>query len=609
MKKLLISLLIVAMLIPAITSCAMNPAILAPDTALLGQLQSPVDNTPTADGANVVDGMVLTEVSISTGASESEVYAGEELAKYLGKKNVTVKEGAFPISISIDETLISDAFIIEAVTTGEGAGMTIKGGDGRGVLYGVYKFLEELGGVRYFTPDLEKIPDTAIVIQDGIVLEYTPYFELRRLSWNSIATQTDWCLKNGVNAHDGVAGDMYGGKIVYGSGLFVHTLGALTETGGGSSPNPCLSLDSPVGQENYQKVLKNLRAALEADPTINIVSVSQNDLNEYCHCEYCLASYATYTYDANNVEKGGTAGNLLAFVNAVAEELADEYPNLIVDTLAYNYTQAPPKGIVPRENVCIRVCSIRVCFMHPMTECPDAKGPNNIAWTRTSLFRTDFINWGKICDRIHVWDYTTNFAYYIAPFSNFGTLRENMRFYHENGVRGMFPQGNGQSISGEFGELRAYLLAKLMWNPYMSEEEYYTHMDEFLKAYYGDGWIYIRFYINQITKMANDGCINIYEAPLEAITAAEYKAMANTFNSWWSHAELIAGDRAEYVHRSSMQWRYIQLLINPDDEAALAFAQEIEELGIRWAESNSNNIPLHLKFPELYPQLQPQPEE
>ena len=608
MKKLLISLLIVAMLIPAITSCAMNPAILAPDTALLGQLQSPVDNTPTADGANVVDGMVLTEVSISTGASESEVYAGEELAKYLQQKNVAVKDGAFPISIQIDETLEDDAFVITATIEGADAGMTIRGGNGRGVLYGVYKFLEELGGVRYFTPTLESVPETPITIQDGVVLEYTPYFEARRLNWNAVRTETDWCLKQGINGHDGEMSAKYGGKQRYGSGLFVHTLGLLNEDTSdetpGDNPNPCLT-----SEETYQTVLKNLRARLEADPTVDIVSVSQNDKNVYCQCENCVASYLKYTHNPNNYEAGGTAGNLLEFVNRLAEELEDEYPNLVIDTLAYNYTQAPPKDIVPRENVCIRVCSIRVCFMHPMTECPDAKGPNDIAWSRTAQFRTDFINWGKICDRIYVWDYTTNFAYYIAPFSNFGTIRENMRFYHENGVRGMFPQGNSQSVSGEFGELRAYLLAKLMWNPYMSEEEYYTHMDEFLKAYYGDGWIYIRFYINQITKMANDGCINIYEAPLEAITAAEYKAMANTFNSWWSHAELIAGDRAEYVHRSSMQWRYIQLLINPDDEAALAFAQEIEELGIRWAESDGNNIPLHLKFPELYPQLQPQPEE
>ena len=604
MKKILISLLIAAMLIPAITSCAMTSAPSASSNASSADFVADSQGiSQTVQGAqsDATDGMVLTEVSISTGSTETEVYAGEELAKYLTQKNVAVKDGAFPIVLSIDETLGDDAFIIEAITSGENAGMTVKGGNGRGVLYAVYKFLEELGGVRYFMPGLETVPDSEIVITDGVVLEYTPFFELRRLSWNCVGTNTDWCAKNGVNAHDGGDTEPYGGKVVYGSGLFVHTLGALTETGGTASPNPCLSLDSPEGQANYQKVLKNLRIALEADPTINIVSVSQNDKNEYCHCDYCLASYALYTHDTSNVEKGGTAGNLLAFVNAVAEELEDEYPNLIVDTLAYNYTQAPPKGIVPRHNVCIRVCSIRVCFMHPMTECPDAKGPNGVDWSRTALFRTDFINWGKICDRIHVWDYTTNFAYYIAPFCNFGSMRENMRFYHENGVRGMFPQGNSQSISGEFGELRTYLLAKLMWNPYMSEEEYNRHMNEFLQAYYGAGWIYIRQYIQYSINMAADSCINIYEAPLQSITEAEYRQMDATFSGWWERAELIAGDRADAVHRSALQWRYIQLLLHPDEEACAQFVAEVEAYGIRWAESEGNNKPLNEMFPNLYP--------
>jgi len=619
MKKLLISLLIVAMLIPAITSCAMIPTPLATDDSPSATLSAALQATPGATGTSQTvqntdttsqttqnteatgGELTLTEVSISTGSTETEVYAGEELAKYLTQKNVVVKDGAFPITLSIDSTLKDDAFVINAITSGENAGMTIVGGNERGVLYGVYKFLEELGGVRYFMPGLETVPDSEIVISDGVVLEYTPYFELRRLSWNCVGTNTDWCAKNGVNAHDGGETDPYGGKVVYGSGLFVHTLGALTETGGGASPNPCLSLDSPEGQANYQKVIKNLRAALEADPTINIVSVSQNDKNEYCHCDYCLASYALYTHDAGNVEKGGTAGNLLAFVNAVAEELEDEYPDLIVDTLAYNYTQAPPKGIVPRDNVCIRVCSIRVCFMHPMTECPDAKGPNDVAWTRTALFRTDFINWGKICDRIHVWDYTTNFAYYIAPFCNFGSMRENMRFYHENGVRGMFPQGNSQSISGEFGELRTYLLAKLMWNPYMSEEEYNRHMNEFLEAYYGPGWIYIRQYIQHSINMAADSCINIYEAPLQSITEAEYRTMEHTISGWWERAELIAGDRADAVHRSALQWRYILLLLHPDEEACKQFIEEVEAYGIRWAESDGNNKPLNEMFTNLYP--------
>ncbi len=632
MKKFL-ALLLTVIMVFSIVSCnpSQTPQETTPNTT------TPETTTPEAttpgdevvdqpyDGPDLTAENVLKRVSISTGTTESEVYAGEELAKYLGMKKIEVKDGAFPITLSIDESLGNEAFKITATLSGDNKGMTIVGGSERGVLYGVYKFLEELGGVRYFTPDLETVPTTDIVLTEGVLLEYTPFFEDRRLNWNSVKTATDWCLKQGVNGHDGEMSAKYGGKNVYGSGLFVHTLGALSEydaNGDGEindkDDNPCLT-----SEEVYQTVLKNLRAKLEAEPNVNIVSVSQNDRNVYCTCENCVASYAYYTYHTGDVndenyikncaENGGAAGNMLAFVNRIAEELEDEYPDLVIDTLAYNYTQAPPANIVPRENVCIRVCSIRVCFMHPMTECPEHRGPNGYQWTRTKLFMNDFLNWGKICDRIFVWDYTTNFRFYIAPFSNFGAIRENMRFYHENGVRGMFPQGNSQSLSGEFGELRAYLLAKLMWNPYMSEEEYYTHMSEFLKAYYGAGWIYIRQFINKTTELvANaDSCINIYEEPLQSISKEEYLANERYFEELWSKAEAVAGDRAEYVHRSRLQWRCIQILLHPDDEAALAFAAEIEALGIRWAEGKDNNIPIYQMsfFKDLYPNLQPQPEE
>ena len=618
MKRSLIILLIAALLLP----CLLIGCNDTPPENTTPENTTPETTTPNNGGEEVVDPPydgpdltaenVLKRASITTGASESEVYAGEELAKYLGLKKIEVKDGAFPIALSIDETLGTDAFKITATLSGDNAGMTIKGGNGRGVLYGVYKFLEELGGVRYFTPDLETVPTSDIVLKDGVVLEYTPFFEDRRLNWNSVKLATDWCLKQGINGHDGEMSAKYGGKNVYGSGLFVHTLGLLNEDTSdetpGDNPNPCLT-----SEEVYQTVLKNLRARLEEDPTVNIVSVSQNDNNDYCKCENCQASDAYYSTSATDPTQGGPAGTLLAFVNRIAEELEDEYPDLVIDTLAYNYTQAPPKNIVPRENVCIRVCSIRVCFMHPMTVCPEHKGPNGYQWTRTKLFMNDFLNWGKICDRIYLWDYTTNFRFYIAPFSNFGAIRENMKFYHENGVRGMFPQGNSQSISGEFGELRAYLLAKLMWNPYMSQEEYDRHMNEFLEAYYGAGWVYIRQFIDKTTQLvANDNsCINIYEEPLQSISKEEYLANEYFFETLWSKAEAVAYDRAEYVHRSRLQWRCIQILLHPNDEEALAFAAEVEKLGIRWAEGKNNNIPIYQMsfFTDLYPDLQEKPEE
>lgn len=618
MKKLLLLLLVAALVLPCLlTACNTNPPKETTPSATTPGSTTPESTTPTVttpestttpedvgivvppyDPESLTDAGVLKRASIITGESKTEIFAGEELAKYLTQKGVEITEDGFPIIIFQDVMLEDDCYLVDAILHGDEKSMTVRGGNGRGVLYGVYKFLEQCAGVRYFTPTLEIVPEGDIVLKDGNLLAYAPYFEMRRLTWHTVGTNSDWCAKNGINAHDGKDADVYGGKIVYGSGLFVHTLGSLSETGGGASPNPCLS-----SEQTYQTVLKNLRATLAKDPTVNIVSVSQNDKNEYCHCDACMASYAKYTRDANNIEEGGTAGNLLEFVNRIAADLEKDYPDLIIDTLAYNYTQTPPRDIVPRENVCIRVCSIRVCFMHPMTECNDAKGPNGIAWSKTREFLPDLLAWGEICDRIHVWDYTTNFAYYIAPFSNFGSIRENMRLYYEHGVRGMFPQGNGQSISGEFGELRSYLLAKLMWNPLMSEEEYYAHMDEFLAAYYGEGWQGIRAFIDLTTELAGnaDSCINIYEAPLNSITAEEYIAYEEQIEAWWSTAEELAGDRLEYVKRSRLQWRYIQLLLHPNDEACAQFVADVKSYNIRWAESEKNNKPLNEMFTNLYP--------
>ena len=614
MKKALIFMLVAALLLPCLLAGCNDtpPTETTPETTTeeittpeIKSATEPWKNIPTYTGDGLTAQNALKRVSITTGLSEVEVFAGQELAKYLTLKKVEIADDGFPIIIFTDPTIVEDGFSVDASLQGKEACMTIRGGNDRGVLYGVYKFLEQYAGIRYFTPTLEVVPEGDIVIQDTNLLIYEPYFELRRLSWHTVGVNSDWCAKNGVNAHDGKESEIYGGKILYGGGLFVHTLGWLSEYDGnnngkadGNDPNPCLS-----SEETYQTVLKNLRARLEEDPTVNIVSVSQNDKNIYCQCEDCMASYNYYTRVEGKIEEGGTAGNLLAFVNRIAEELEKDYPNLIIDTLAYNYTQTPPANIVPRHNVCIRVCSIRVCFMHPMTECPDAKGPNNIAWSRTHEFLPDLLAWGEICDRIHVWDYTTNFAYYIAPFSNFGSIRANMQLYYEHGVRGMFPQGNGQSISGEFGELRSYLLAKLMWDPLMCEEEYYRHMDEFLEAYYGEGWEGIRKFIDLTTELAGNenSCINIYEAPLNSITEEEYLAYEDQIEAWWNTAEELAGDRLEYVKRSRLQWRYIQLLLHPDKEACAQFVAEVEAYGIRWAESEGNNKPLNEMFTNLYP--------
>jgi hypothetical protein len=59
------------------------------------------------------------------------------------------------------------------------------------------------------------------------------------------------------------------------------------------------------------------------------------------------------------------------------------------------------------------------------------------------------------------------------------------------------------------GSLKAYLLARLLWNPYMSEEEYQAHMDDFLEGYYGPGWHNVKEYmrlLHDATRHRHMGC-------------------------------------------------------------------------------------------------------
>ncbi len=580
MIKSLSFLLALVLLLTTLAGCKDNtPAETTPTSS------TPVETTPTATtpeettpGEETVlppSAKELTLVSILAGDTPTEQLAAAELKKHLEIKGVAIEDGGFPITLSIDTTLGDDCYRITgtANATEEQTNkeyINIVGGNGRGVFYGVIRFLEEYAGTRFFTYELETHTADPVTLPETILIEYTPVFEFRSTSWYAMTTDPLFCVKSGVNGFVGSITNDMGGIITYGSGLFVHTFGVLTETDypyPGYAPNPCLALDTAIGQENLAKVIKNLRAVLEKDPTVNIVSVSQNDTEEHCECENCLAI---------EKEEGSPAGVLLRFVNAVADDLAPDYPNLVIDTLAYKYTRKAPLITKPRDNVCIRLCSIECHFNHPLTT-------ENCSVC--SAFRYDLVEWSKICENIYIWDYTTDFSYYISFFPNLHVLRENMQFFADHNVRGIFEQGNGQGPSGEFGELRAYLLSKLMMYPYMTEEEYYAHMDEFLAAYYGAGWKNIRSYIDQVSALALNGPGHtIYHQPFTAVNDNFYRVIEDGVTKWWNKAEELAGDRLEYVQRSRLHWRYMQLMLHPDAEKAAELIAEVEGLGMAWRE-------------------------
>ncbi len=497
----------------------------------------------------IIKGKELTALKYLPGDTAPEQRAAEELAAYLKKIAAISDDGEFPIMLRVDDTIGHDGFRICV----EENGLTILGGGGSGVLHGVYEFLRHYAGVRFFTPTLETYGSGDIVVNEDY--HYTPIFEYRQSDWHC-GNDVMWSLKNGINNRP--IPDELGGHVRY--GLFVHTIGYLTGTE--QEKQPCLS--DPALLEKAKQAVRDI---LMRDPGCTIISVSQNDNQNYCKCEKCAAVDA---------EEGSPMGTLLRFVNAIADDIREDYPHVVIDTLAYQYTRKAPKITRPRENVCVRLCSIECCFCHPLE---DATCEQN------KRFYQDIVEWNTVCNRLYIWDYVTDFAHYVPTYPNFGVMRQNMRFFAEHHVKGMYPEGaHNAPVSGEFAELRAYILARLMWDPYMSTVEYNNEIDAFLAAYYGEGWRMIRSYIDLMCAMTQGRHMGIATPPVEYLDYTKLGAMEATIDSWWDAAEEMAGDRLESVCRSRIQWQFLKLELHPDAEKGRALSELCQRLDIKWNE-------------------------
>jgi len=496
--KFLSVLLVLVMLVPTLAACS---------SGVSNETDSGTDAESSAQGESagqdsipetlplVTDGRSDYIIVRGENASDMETKAAEELQSYLkqisGAELPIVTDSTAPVvkEIVIGQTnreadgqfareeLANDGFIIQT----DAGKLWLIGGNEYGTLYAVYELLESYLGCRFYTATFEKVPETKNISLKIEEDKQIPVFETRHIYWHDMTSNPQLMNKQKLR----VAGAWAGGAC--------HTLPELAEVG--EHKDPCLLLP-----QTYDTVLKNVRAKLAATPGARYISVSQADGSGYCQCDSCAAS----------AEEKGWSGHYLEFVNRIAEEIADEYPDVLIHTFAYHYTVEPPKtDIVPADNIMIQLCTIEACFLHPLDECDFAAGMNETPKDPID-FSALMEKWSALSSYLSIWDYTTNYSSYSSLFPNFQVLRQNVRLFAETNVKYLFEQGAYQSTNGEFSELRSYLLARLAWDPYMSEEEYNNYMYEFMADYYGPGWEYILEYIEAGTQALSDRHLHIF---------------------------------------------------------------------------------------------------
>lgn len=410
--------------------------------------------------------------------------------------------------------------------------LLIAGGRPRGTLYAVSRFLQDQLGIRWWTPWAAKIPKRSTLAVASISLQDKPAFESRDPFWFP-AFDAFWAIRNGSNSqHSRITPDM-GGKISYKG--FVHTFFALVPPAEHFAKHPeWYSLVNGKRTAEYSQlcttnpelreyVVQRVREWLKEAPDARIVSISQNDWAGPCQCPQCKAV---------DDREGSYSGTMVEFLNHIAAKLGPEFPDVAFDTLAYQYTRKAPSSIRPLPNVIIRLCSIECNFAAPLTD------PSNAAFAR------DIVAWSRICDRLYVWDYTTDFAHYVMPHPNYFSLGPNVRFFSEHGVKGLFEQGAYQSFGSEMSELRAWVLARLLWNPQLDDRKL---INEFLDGYYGRGPArHIREYMRLMSRAAKGfymGCFTSPNAPY-----LRYAVLARA-EALLAKAEAEAGQDADLVWR------------------------------------------------------------
>ncbi|HBO42983.1 MAG TPA: hypothetical protein DD670_03420 [Planctomycetaceae bacterium] len=378
-----------------------------------------------------------------------------------------------------------DGIVVRTV----GDQLVLTGHPRRGTLYAVYTFLEDTIGCRWWTAEERFVPKKPTLEIPALDIVYSPKVKSReafyRAFHNGDVSDGVFASRCKLNGHFAQIPPEYGSHEPFAG--FVHTFYPLLPPDKYFAEHPewyslidgkrisswaqlCLTNDSM-----REEFTRNALALLKQTPNARIISISQNDCFNNCQCDKCKAV---------EQEEGSPAGLMLRFVNSVAAEIEKTHPEVLVETLAYQYTRTPPRLARPRENVVVRLCSIECSFVQPL-----ADGPQNEA------FRRDIEGWSRVAPRLYVWDYVTNFQGYILPHPNLRVLAPNIRYFVGRGVVGLFEQGDYGSSIGDFVRLRAWLLAHLMWNPDRDENQLIA---EFLEGYYGAAAPHLLAYLNTI---------------------------------------------------------------------------------------------------------------
>lgn len=506
---------------------------------------TPVDKT----AAN----QLSTYLNKSTGADfeiiKENLYNAEKPAILLGN---TKRTGKYLTGFKYD-SLGRDGIIIKTFNKD----IVLTGGEPAGILNAVVTFLEEQVGVRWWTATEEDVPQHKTLKIKKLNTVFVPKLQIRH-NWSMEMEamqpytgpevsdeQSDIFsihLKNngkGGMTNNYLPDELGGSNTIFGAHTVPLTF-LKAEQYFGKHPDWYGLVKGEriahqvcwTNKEMRKQLIENVLQFLREHPKVTVVSVSQNDGGNPCECPECTAI-------VQNEET--QMGPILDGVNAVADAVAKEFPNVLVESLSYYYSQKCPKNMKAKDNVLVRICTYEQTMNKPLTE-SDYNKDN----------RDNLLEWGEHAKNLFVWNYVTDFAHYMYPQPNLFALAPNLRFFIEHNVKGVFMQGDVHCQTGDFQHLRAWFVSQLLWNPYQDDKRL---IKEFCDGYYGKAGRYVYDWIDTMCNAAyaSPNFIGIYNGDLSFLTL---DAMNKGYDLWNKAESAVKEDpvKARRVKRARLSF-------------------------------------------------------
>lgn len=443
--------------------------------------------------------------------------------------------------------------------------LSVSTGGGKGTLYGVCTLLERYMCVDYWAKDAYTLMPNRTITLPQFSLADSPAFRFRQ-TFSYSNDDPDYEAWFRLEHQDQIfAGD-----------LWVHTFNRILPASVYGKSHPeyysfingqrrpgdhsqwCLS-----NPELFELVCHKVDSIFKAHPGMKMISISQNDGNNtYCQCPECKKV---------DEYEGSPSGSLIRFLN----KLAARFPDKEFSTLAYLYSMHPPKHVKPLKNVNIMLCDIDCKREVPLTD--NASGRD---------FVKALEGWARISDNIFIWDYGINFDNMVTPFPNFHILQKNLALFKKNHATMVFEQVNGQRGT-DFAEMRAYMLAKLMWNP---DQDADLLMREFLYGYYGAAAPYLYKYQNllQGALLASGTPLWIYDSPVSHKNGMLNHKLMRTYAELFDKAEAAVGDDSTLLGRVQMarlpiQYSELEIARTENGNDREAMARKVEDFRMKAA--------------------------